>query len=304
MSPAQGPAAAFRWLSGAFDLVRRKPGALFGAGAVLVGFALLPSMLQLATQSVSPEAAAWLQWPFTLLGLVLMPPVLGGFFRMLRTFDAGGVPAVGTLWSVFSEPATARRLIACNLLFVLATLAALVALAGALGGQEVLEYVRALSTVKPDATPADLPPMPDGMLPLVGTMLLVGLFVTTAQQLAAAHIALADAPLGAATRFGAMGTLRNAIAFGLLYAVLLVLGLVAAGIGMAVVALVFMAMAVVSKALAVLVVGALMMFLLTVMYALMLAFFYCAWRALAGAGPAVDATRGDAPPPPPHEIAV
>jgi hypothetical protein len=301
MSPAQGPAAAFRWLSGAFDLLRRKPAALFGAGAVLVAFALLPSLLQMATQRVSPTAGAWLQWPFTLLGLVLMPPVLGGFYRMLRTLDGGSEPPVGTLWSVFSETQTARRLVACNLLFVVVTLAALVALAFALGGQDVLEYMRALSTMKPDATPADMPPMPDGMLSLVGMMLLVGLFVTTAQQLAAAHIALAGVGVGEASRFGAMGALRNALAFALLYAVLMLLGVVATGIAVAVIGLVFVALAVLSKALAVLVVGALMVGLLTGLYALMLAFFYCAWRALSGAGvPNADAA---APPPPPSVIA-
>ena len=299
MSPAQGPAAAFRWLSGALDLVRRNPAALFGAGTMLVAVALMPSLLQVATQRISPSAAAWLQWPFTLLGLVLMPPVLGGFLRMLRMLDAGQVPPAGALWSVFSEPLTTRRLVACNLLFVVATLAALVALAYALGGQEVLDYMRALSTMKPDATPADLPPMPDGMLLLVGMMLLVGLFVTTAQQLAAAHIALAGAGVGESSRFGTFGTLRNAFAFGLLYAVLLLVGVVATGIVIAMVGLVFVALSALSKMLAVLVVGVLMMVLLTGMYALMLAFFYCAWRALSGAGVPAAGT----PPTLPHEIA-
>jgi hypothetical protein len=299
MTPRHGPAAAFRWLADALDLLRRQPGPAFLAGLVLVLLALAPSLLQLQVQRVVPAGGSALQMLFSALGLVLMPPVLGGFFRLMRALERGEPARLNLLWSPFAEGGTAWRLILCNLLYAVATVAALVALAYALGGPALFDYLRALSTLKPNATAADLPPLPDGTLLLVGVMLLVALFVTTAQQLSAARIARCGAPGRRAAAGGTMSTLRNALPFALLYAPLMVFAMLAIGVLGVVAGVLFMALSLASKSLAVLVLGVLLLSALALVYALMLAFFYCAWRVLSGVAP----VAGALPPSPPHEIA-
>jgi hypothetical protein len=299
MTPRHGPAAAFRWLADALDLLRRQPGPAFLAGLVLVLLALAPSLLQLQVQRFVPGGGAFLQVLFSVLGLVLMPPVLGGFFRLMRALERGEPAHVNLLWSPFSEGTTAWRLILCNLLYAVATVAALIALAYALGGPALFDYLRALSTLKPNATAADLPPLPDGTLLLVAVMLLVALFVTTAQQLSAARIALSGEPVLRAAAGGTLSTLRNALPFALLYAPLLLFAMLATGVLGVLAGMLFMVLSLASKSLALLVLGVLLLAALALVYALMLAFFYCAWRVLSGAAP----VAGALPPAPPHEIA-
>lgn len=300
MRDNNGLSAPYRWLGEAVALCNRGWGTVLGGSSLLVAVAVAPSVLQLLLQSALPALGSWLQVLSTVLGLVLMPPALGGYFRLLQSLDRGQPEGASQVLSLYSEAPTAQRLILCNLAFAIGTVLALFALVYAVGGQSLIHYLQALATVKPGATAADLPPLPDGTLLVVGLMLLLALFVTTAQQLAAAQIALGRGRMWQATGQGAKATLANAPGLLLFYLPVLVLGMIATLLFAVVAGVAATALALVSKGLAVLLGGVAVLAFLVPLYGLMLAFFYRAWIALL----APDAGVGPATPPPAHEIAV
>ena len=300
MRNTQGLAAPYRWLGEAFSLCNRSWGTVLGGSALLVAVAVAPTVLQLLLQAAMPGLGTWSQILTTVLGLVLMPPALGGFFRMLQALDRRQPTGAAHVLSLYSEAPVAQRLILCNLLFAVGTLLAMVALVYAVGGQALLDYLQALAAVKPGATAADLPAIPPGTLTVVGLLLLIALFVTTAQQLAAAQIALGRGEVIGATGDGVIATLRHAAGLLLFYLPVLLVGMFVTMVVAVVAAVVATALALVSASLAAALVGLGVLALLVPLYALMLAFFYRAWLALLAPAPAADAAT---PPTPPHEIA-
>ena len=168
------------------------------------------------------------------------------------------------------------------------------------GGQALIDYLQALAAIKPGATAADLPAIPPGTLTVVGLLLLIALFVTTAQQLAAAQIALGRGEVMGASGDGVIVTLRNAAGLLLFYLPVLLVGILVTVLVAVVAAVVVAALALVSAGLAATLVGLGVLALLMPLYALMLAFFYRAWIALLAPAPAADSAT---PAPPPHEIA-
>jgi hypothetical protein len=293
--------APYRWLGEAGALLRRNPGAIVGGSGLLLAIALLPSVLQLLLQRAAPGAGgSAASVVFSLLGLVLMPPALGGFFRLIQSVDRGTAAAPSQVTAMFRDGPVALRLIACNALFALLTLAVLAGLVALVGSDELLGYVRQLASIKPNATPADVPEMPPGTLPLVGLMLLVALFVTTAQQLAAAQIALAARPMLAASGDGVAATLRHAVALLLFFLPVLLVATLMTLVAALVASVIVLALGMLSQLLATLALVVVALLVLVPMYALLLAFFYCAWRELFSGG----RRESDRVAPPPHEIAV
>ncbi len=292
--------APYRWLGEAGALLRRNPGAIVGGSGLLLAIALLPSVLQLLLQQLAPGAGGnTASVVFSLLGLVLMPPALGGFFRLLQAVDRNAPAAPSQVTAIFGDGPVALRLIACNALFALLTLAVLAGLVALVGSDELLGYVRQLASIKPKATPADVPEMPPGTLPLVALMLLVALFVTTAQQLAAAQISLAGRPMLAASGDGVAATLRHMVALLLFFLPVLLVASLMTAVAALVAGVIVLAVGMLSPVLATLALVVVALLVLVPMYALLLAFFYCAWRELFSAG-----RRESDRLPPPHEIAV
>ncbi|CAN5275680.1 hypothetical protein BH11PSE14_BH11PSE14_07140 [soil metagenome] len=303
MPNATGPGAPFRWLADAFALCARGWPQVLGGSGFLVAVALAPSALQLLLQAVLPGLSSWTQMLTTILGLVLMPPALGGFLRLLQSLDHGRPASAAQVTSLYSDAPVAQRLILCNLLFAVVTVLAMVVLVYSIGGQPLLDYVRTLSAIKPGATPADLPVLPDGTLVLVGLLLLVALFVTTAQQLAAAQIALGGRTILRACGDGTRATVSNAFALLLFYLPIMLLGMLVT-IALAIVGTILAtALAAINGALASLAVVLFTLAVLVPLYALMLAFFYRAWIALFASDADRAPTDGRPTDGAPHEIA-
>ena len=299
MRNTQGLGAPYRWLGEAFALCNRSWATVLGGSALLVAVAVAPTVLQLLLHKALPSLGNWLQMLTTVLGLVLMPPALGGFLRMLQALDRRQPAASSQVLSLYSEAPVAQRLILCNLLFAVGTLLAMVVLAYAVGGQALIDYLQALAALKPGATAADLPAIPPGTLTVVSLLLLIALFATTAQQLAAAQIALGRGEVLGAGADGVVATLRNAGGLLLFYLPVLLVGMVVTMLVAVLATVAVAALSLVSASLAAAVVGMGILVLLVPMYALMLAFFYRAWIALLAPATAADA----ATPPAPHEIA-
>lgn len=298
MRNATGPGAPFRWLADAFALCARGWPQVLGASGLLVAVALAPSALQILLQLALPGLSSWAQMLTTILGLVLMPPALGGFLRLLQALDQGRPIKPGQVLSLYSDAPVAQRLILCNLLFAVITVLAMVVLVYSIGGQPLLDYVRTLSTLKPGTAPADLPALPDGTLVLVGLLLLVALFVTTAQQLAAAQIALGGRAALPACGDGTRATVSNAFALLVFYLPVLMLGMLATIVLAVLGTIVAGALAMLNGALGMMAAALFTLAVLVPLYALMLAFFYQAWIAMFSSETATAPSDGGA-----HEIA-
>ena len=289
-------AAPYRWLGEAFGLCRAHPRVLFGAGCLLTLVALLPSLLQMLIEAAlqpSLPTRLVLQALFLVIGLVLLPPVSGGFYRLLHALHEGR-PAMATdVFAVLRDSDAARRLIITNLFFVLLAVTLVVGLALAFGGAALFEYFRAMAALQPGAT--QLPALPPGLFWLISLLVILALVITTGQQLAAAQSALSTrAPLAAAGD-GLRVALRNIGAWLLFYLPLGLLGFIAMVIVVLVVGLVFTLMSAINPMLAGVLLVPVFVLLMLVMYALMFAFYYLAWRETLG-GEATPAPSG-------HQIA-
>ncbi|MEO7251664.1 MAG: hypothetical protein ABIW30_03530, partial [Arenimonas sp.] len=131
-------AAPYRWLSEAFALCRAHARVVFGATSLLMVFALMPTLLQLILEAAlqpSLTVRLGIQILFTVIGLFLLPPVVGGFYRLLHALSEGRPARPTDVLAVFADGPTARRLIATNLVFILVTVLVVVALGLAFGGK-------------------------------------------------------------------------------------------------------------------------------------------------------------------------
>jgi hypothetical protein len=289
------PTAPWRWLQQATVLLRAQPRVIGGATALLMAVALAPSVVQLALVSASPALAQALA---LLLSLLIYPPAVAGYYRVLHAVAQGQQPLPSAVFSVFSDGVAVRRMVIANLIFVCSALLLLMLMAWALGGEALMAWFQQVTALQPGAT--SVPALPGGALPLAVAVLLLGAALVSAQGLAYAELALGARPplpaIGAALRLVA----RH---FGLLllfYLPAAVMGFLAFMLVALVAVLLGTMLAVVSAALPSLLILLMSLLLAMAMYALMFAFFYFAWRELLG-----ESVPPPVPPPtPPHEIAV
>jgi len=289
------PTAPWRWLQQATALLRAQPRIIGGATALLMAVALAPSVVQLALNAASPALAQVLA---LLLSLLIYPPAVAGYYRVLHAVAQGQQPLPSAVFSVFSDGVAVRRMVIANLIFICAALLILTLMGWAFGGEELMAWFQQVTALQPGAK--SVPALPGGALPLVVAVLLLGAALVSAQGLAYAELALGVRPplpaIGAALRLIA----RH---FGLLllfYVPAAVMGFLAFMLVALVAVLVGTMLAVVSAALPSLLILLMSLLLAMAMYALMFAFFYFAWRELLG-----ESMPPPVPPPtPPHQIAV
>jgi hypothetical protein len=275
--------APYRWLGEAFAMCRAQPRIVFGAASLLMMVALLPSLLQLLLEAaLQPSATARLvlQALFSVASLIVFPPLVGGFYRLVHALHQGRPASPLDLFAMFRDTGAARQLIFANLSFILISIVLLVGPALAFGGEDLLGFLRAMATLQPGATA--LPPFPDGLMSLMAVLLIVALVIMTAQGLATAQIAVTGTPPFAAIGAGFGVALRNVGAFLLFYLPLAVLALVVALVFILVAVLVGAMLSVISPMLAAVLVAPLSLLLVLLAYALMFTFFYHAWRDTLG----------------------
>ena len=283
----------WRWIGEALAMCRGHFRVVFGAVSMLMAVALVPSLLQLLTEAVlqpSTTMRMLMQLVFTVIGLVLLPPITGGFYRIAHGLREGRPANAADLFSIFGDGPTALHLIMANLLFLLLTVAVVVALAFGLGGQALLEYLRVVSTLQPDASA--LPPLPEGMLLMLSLMMLLVMVIATAQNLASAQLAINGGSVLAAVADAFKLTLRNIGSLLLFYLPMLLFGLILLLIFGALVAVAATVLGlIVNPTVAAVLTLPLMLGALLMVYALMLTYFYHFWRdALGKPGNALAAT--------------
>jgi len=276
--------APFAWLTASVESLRTDPGTLFGATALLMAFGLVPALidqlLRWCMQPLATGTALAIQAVIWLFGMVLFPPVLGGYLRFLRARAQGQPARPMDVFALFREPAAARRMVAIGLIFVAISVAVLLAANFATGGYMV-EFFKAAITAVPGKPPV-FPPPPSGFG--LWCLLCAVLGVTT---MTANNLAFTQAALGSRSSIDAVGdgfaaALRNLHVFIVFYLAILIAGMIFALIIGLVVGLIAMLLGFISPILALVVLVPIYLAMLLVLYAVMFGFTYNAWRATLG----------------------
>jgi len=290
--PQVGPLTPWRWLQQAIALVGAHPRAITGATSLLLAVALAPSVVQLALDEASPRLAQLLA---VLMYLLLYPPAVAGYYRVVHQLAQGAQPAPGAVFAVFGDGAAVRRMVIANLIFACGASLVVLGLFSLFGGEAMLQFMQQLATLQPGAK--QLPALPSGALPLAVALLLFGAALGTAQGLAYSELALGPRPVLAAIGAALRLLARHFGVLLLFYVPVAVFGFLGFMLVALVAALLGTLLSVLSAALAPMLVLAAGLLVAMALYALLFCFFYFAWRELLGE------VAPPPPPPPTHQIA-
>lgn len=284
-----GIEAPWRWLRQAVALLRRHPRTLFLGALLLVLVALLPTLLQLILLPLMPSQAGFIQGLGFALSLLLYPPAVGGYYRLLHAADGERGPSPTAVLDAYVDAPLTRRMVVLNLLFVSLTLLVISLLSLAFGGEALMQFLRELSALQPGAKV--LPAWPRGALPLLFAMALVGVALVSAQGLASAEAALRERPPLSALPAALLATWRNFVALLLFFVPVSVLafllGMLVALAGVLLGTVVGTVLGNAATVAVALVIGLLAALAL---YALLFAFFYYGWRELFDQAPTPTTT--------------
>lgn len=284
---AMGPSAGWHWLMRGIDVGRHDPRALFGAAALLTAVALIPTIVQLLVQNVlgmtSTNVMAALVGFSLLYSLLVMPPLVGGFLRVIDAVENGRATHATAIFEMFGAGHGAPRMIGLALLLMLlVTLvmgAVLLTIGGGIGDwyMQLLAASQSASAGKPPV----LPTPPDGLGAVVALMMLLGLFLQGVYAIAFGQVALARRPLLAALGDGLLGALKNLLPLLVLLLAAIVLALV---IGVVVSLLVLMLGSIgglVHPALGAILAAPVYLAFILVLYVVMFGVMYHLWRDVA-----------------------
>jgi hypothetical protein len=303
-SRSVGLSAMFGWIGDTFRLIGRDPGAFLGASATsLVAYLglFLPfigySTWQTLQQGGSPAApfafgtTYWVLYGLTILAsLLLLPPILVGWFRLCREVDGGAKARALDILAPYRDRSAWGRALATALLMMVVTIAlfALLAMVFWSSFQAVFAQAAAQQAATlAGATIASQPP-PVGFFVGYAVLMVVILVLQFVYMVAFADVSLRQSAPVAALRDAFAGVGRNspklllfAVCIGIASIVVMVL------VGL-VVGLLFMALSMLGTA--VMVIGMLLLYipLLLLMYPIMFAGSYFVWKSILG----------DAAPPP------
>lgn len=266
----------YRWLGEAFALCRAHPATFLGAASVMLVVSLLPALLQRVAASLLPETLFVQGLIYIVFSLLLLPPIVGGFYRLAHAAHRGQPVSSRDLFVVMGDGPAARRLVLTNLVFFFLLLLGVVAPLVALGGEKLRTFLHALVTLQPGAK--ELPAMPEGLLPLLIGAALVGILISTAKSLAMVQASLSERTPLQATGDGFQVALRNAGAFLLFYLPVAALAFIGFMIFALLAVLVGAVLSLLSPTLAYLAIMPVAVLVGLAYYAIAFAFFYNAWR--------------------------
>lgn len=290
-----GPGAGWRWLVRGFNLGRHNPKALFGAAALVMVVAMLPSVAQYLILLLSGGADPATGFIAALVGMavlaVVFPLLVAGFLRVIHDAEHGRPTRALAVFDTFRAGQGRGRIVATGLA-LLAVYILLFAAVLFLAGGDIARWYWEVITVAQSTEPgsaADLPPMPDGMGRLVALSLLVMMITAGLYAIGFGQVALNGRSVGASLADAFAGTLKNVLPL----LVLMLVGVVAAVVAILVVGLV-VALLVMLGSLVDPVVGvalAVPVYLgfLVAMYVVMFGIMYFIWHDVCGPEPVAEA---------------
>ena len=294
---AVGPAKGWDWLMRAVNLGSQNAKALFGAAALLMLIALVPTALQMlfVRGSAAPNPAVVGGWVvFAILySMLAMPPATAGFLRVIHAVETGAPTRAAAIFEGYRNGA--GRMIALSVILMLLAILVLGGLLALFGGhflQGLEEFVVAAQSAAASASgKPQLPPLPDGLGTLLGLLVIFGLFFNGVYALSFGQAALGSSGIGESIRDGIVGTFKNLLPLLVLLVVVVVAGLVAmiaAGLVMGLLAVIG---GLVHPAFAMLLIVPAYLALLVTTYVIAFGVMYFMWRDICG-----DATLAPASP--------
>lgn len=291
---AMGPGTGWTWLRRGVNLGATNPRAIFGGAALMVLVALVPTVLQLAVQGTMgaenvPAMGALLAFSL-LYSLLVMPPVMAGYLRLIHASETGGVPRAGAVFDVVRSAPDALRIIGLVLLLMVLGIVLFGAVIAGFG-LDMLEQLATAVAASQSATPT-LPQLPQGFGMLMALVMLLGLFFNGVYAIAVGQVALAGRGVFASLGDGLVGTLKNLLPLLVAALVALVGGIVALLALMLVVALLAFIGGLVHPVLAIALAAPVYLLAMVALYVVMFGVMYFFWRdvcadpALADARPA------------------
>lgn len=289
MSPSHvSMASPFRWLSRALDVGRRHPQALFGGFALLLGIGLLPSVLQAVFQQVlkpDPDGLMILIAVFTLIGALLLPPLLGGAFRLLHACESGGEARAQDVLALYRDPPMALRMVLTAVLMLGLYALVLGALWRSPGG-EFFAGIMKIAMATPPGTEPDISGLvvPQGLLLWLLAAVFALIVLGNTYMLAFAQAALGDRGAAAAVGDGLVASLKNLLPFIGIFLAMTIGGFVLMLVAALALGLAFGVLHLISPALAVALAVPLYFAVMLLLYVVMFGYYYHAWREIFGGG--------------------
>jgi hypothetical protein len=280
-----GPAAGWKWFMQAVNLGRNDPKALFGAGALLMLAALVPSIVQLVLERLfargNLSASLMIAGLCALAMMVVYPLLIGGFFRVIDATEHDRPVQATALFDTFRAGQGRGRLIGYGLAMAGIYLLVFGVVFGVFGQEFAAWYMKVFELVQqatPGAPPPQMPPLPDGTGRVFGLSLLAFMFLGGAYAVGFGQVALGGRGVGGALADGFAGALRNVLPL----LVLTVVGMAAMMLAALLLGLVMLVLGaiggLVHPALGVLLIAPVYIAFLVIVYVVMFGIMYFAWR--------------------------
>ena len=280
-----GPAAGWKWFMQAINLGRNDPRALFGAGALLMLGALVPSVVQLVLEQLvgraNLSASLAIAGACALAMLVVYPLLIGGFFRVIDATEHGRPVRATALLDTFRAGQGRGRLIGFGLAMSGIYLLVFGVIIGTFGQEFASWYLKVFQLMQeatPGAPPPQMPPLPDGTGRMFGVSLLAFMFLGGAYAVGFGQVALGGRGVGGALADGFGGAFRNVLPL----LVLTVVGMASMLVAAVLIGLVVMVLAALGSLLhpavgALLAIPVYLAFLVA-LYVVMFGIMYFVWR--------------------------
>ena len=210
-----GPGAGWSWLLRGINLGRSDPKAVFGAVALVMLVALLPSGIQLLLQYVvklRPQAMLAVMGAMMIVIMVLSPLLFGGVLRVIDAAEHRRPTAAMAVFSAFRNGPDAWRLIGFGLLVSLIYISAFVVVLAILGDGFLGWYWHVLTAAQSaPLSPGSIPamPAPEHLALSLVIAVLAGMFLSGVYAIGFGQIALGECGIGGALADGVSGTVKN-----------------------------------------------------------------------------------------------
>ena len=283
-----GPGAGWRWLVRGFNLGRHNAKALFGAAALVMLVAMLPSVAQYLILFLSGGTDLTASFIATLVGMVVLaivfPLLVAGFLRVIHDAEHGRPTRALAVFDTFRAGQGRGRIVATGLVLLLVYMLLFTAVLFLAGGDIAAWYWEVITlaqSTEPGATPA-MPPMPAGMGRLVALILLVMMISAGLYAIGFGQVAINGRGVGDSLRDAFAGTLKNVLPL----LVLTLVGLVAMVLAILVIGLVVALLAIlgalVHPMLGVVLAIPVYLAFLVMLYMVMFGIMYFIWADVCG----------------------
>ena len=295
---AMGPLAGLGWLKNGINLGRRNPKAIFGGAAVLLGAAMVPSLVTLPLQlGGEPGVAALVAiMAASVLASLAMVPMMGGYLQLVDAAENGRDAGVRMLFAPYRRGGGGWRLVGFALLLMAVYVIAMCLVLAVAGFGWLSWYLQliAASAAEPAAQAALIGQMPPGLGMVLALGVVLMLYLSGLYAIGLGQVALTPRGVLAALGDGVLGSLKNLLPLLLLAVAGLVVGAVAAIVIGIAVGLLAVAGALVAPWLAVVLVLPVYLGLMLVMYVVMFGVLYHLWRDVCSAGSGMVPADGGA----------